>query len=139
MHWSTERLPALSGLDGFGRLGDPSPYAVPIAGADWNDVRVGPRHPPGVWQPFAAPGAQSEVSNAVDADTWITFESDNDARADENHGADKNPAPSPDRSNDIDSGKDPHNDKRHPNDLGPAELFGFIITEFPKDDPPANQ
>jgi hypothetical protein len=44
---STERLPALSGIDGFGRLGDPSPFAAPIAGAEWNDVRAGPRHPPG--------------------------------------------------------------------------------------------
>ena len=44
---TTERLPALSGLDGFGRLGDPSPFAAPIAGADWSDVRAGPSHPPG--------------------------------------------------------------------------------------------
>lgn len=44
---STERLPALSGLDGFGRLGDPSPLATPIVGSEWNDVRAGPRHPPG--------------------------------------------------------------------------------------------
>ncbi|MEM8947160.1 MAG: hypothetical protein AAGD11_18445 [Planctomycetota bacterium] len=33
--------------------------------------------------------AESVVSNAVVADTWITFESDNASRADENHGGDQ--------------------------------------------------
>ena len=40
-------MPALSGLDGFGRLGEPSPAATAIAGADFPATVAGPRHPPG--------------------------------------------------------------------------------------------
>lgn len=40
-------LPALSGLDGFGRLGGPSAYATAIAGAAFSTTVAGPQHPPG--------------------------------------------------------------------------------------------
>jgi hypothetical protein len=40
-------MPALSGLDGFGRLGEPSPAATAIAGVDFPATVAGPRHPPG--------------------------------------------------------------------------------------------
>jgi hypothetical protein len=40
-------LPAMSGLDGFGRLGEPSPTATAIAAADFPTAVAEPRHPPG--------------------------------------------------------------------------------------------
>ena len=40
-------LAPLTSLDGFGRLGGPSPHATPIAGADFAAARPGPAHPPG--------------------------------------------------------------------------------------------
>ena len=48
---STSRisLPPLALLDGFGRLGEPSPAAQPIAGDELETTRPGPRHPPGYY------------------------------------------------------------------------------------------
>ncbi|HEX9646743.1 MAG TPA: DUF4159 domain-containing protein [Alphaproteobacteria bacterium] len=42
-----ERLQPLTGLDGFGRLGDPLPEAAPVAARELGLTRAGPRHPPG--------------------------------------------------------------------------------------------
>ncbi len=40
-------LPNISALDGFGRLGEAAPDAVPISGSDFATARPGPGRPPG--------------------------------------------------------------------------------------------
>jgi hypothetical protein len=42
-------LRPLAVLDGFGRLGEPSPLAAPLAAAEAVQVSFGPRHPPGFY------------------------------------------------------------------------------------------
>ena len=39
----------IASLDGYGRLGPPSPLAQPIASAAFEGLEPGPRHPPGYW------------------------------------------------------------------------------------------
>ena len=44
-----EALPPLGLLDGFGRLGDPGPAALPIEAGAFAETAAGPRHPPGYY------------------------------------------------------------------------------------------
>jgi hypothetical protein len=46
---STRPLPPLAVLDGAGRLGDPSPIAIPIEAGAFDDSLPGPRTPPGYY------------------------------------------------------------------------------------------
>jgi hypothetical protein len=46
---STRPQPPLASLDGRGRLGAPSPYALPLPPRASGPVAVGPRHPPGFY------------------------------------------------------------------------------------------
>lgn len=46
---STRPLPPLTVLDGAGRLGDPSPIAIPIEAGAFDEATPGPRTPPGYY------------------------------------------------------------------------------------------
>ncbi len=79
-------LPPLTLLDGFGRLGEPSPAAQPIASDAFETTRPGPRHPPGYYgvdearQAFNLGGALPRLVPISGLPTAVTFDAFNESR-----------------------------------------------------------
>ncbi len=79
-------LPPLALLDGFGRLGEPSPAAQPIASDEVETTRPGPRHPPGYYgvdearQAFNLGGALGPLAAISGLPSSVSFEAFNESR-----------------------------------------------------------
>jgi hypothetical protein len=83
---SRATLPPLALLDGFGRLGEPSPAAQPLPSDAFETTRPGPRHPPGYYgvdearQAYNLGGALTRLVPISELPATVTFDAFNESR-----------------------------------------------------------
>ncbi len=79
-------LPPLALLDGFGRIGEPSPAAQPISSEELAGTRPSPRHPPGYYgveearQAFNLGGTLNTLTAISGLPGSVSFEAFNESR-----------------------------------------------------------